>query len=230
MRAAATYLLCLMLPGASDASETDAARDALSGAVAVCSDLSSSEADVTAALTKAGWHQNSDETRGFVPPFTIFFHMAYSDESVDSLEQGLESAAFMAGSVLHNSALPSDQPTYVYEAMTLGVYALSKEKPGCSLSGPIWVKDALIADTRFNWVSPDAEQLYQYKDLEEKTVLTSYDADVTAGLSHVNMAKARKAYASANTMLSDRSAQFWEQYSPFVGDVAATIAPSRSSP
>ncbi len=148
--------------------ETSIEQGPIEFAVLACSDLSSNKDLILSELAQKGWLQiNGAELvpeRLVVAIASYFFAARHSETNADQLFAALQEAYFSATSILGNSALPPDQPSFTYGEVSLGVLGLSLEPPSqpyCIMSGPRELNGVVgnFVELEFAW----PEHTYQYE-------------------------------------------------------------------
>lgn len=117
--------------------------DALTTAFELCVSQLTNIDVVRDTLLQHGWEQNENAA------FTTLFNAKIAfDFHADDLDYTFNNAVFMAGSVLGNSGLGSDQISVMFEDYQLAILGIKEISPYCVMTGPI---DLITAFSDGGW-------------------------------------------------------------------------------
>lgn len=161
---------------------------ALKTAIELCLTRLNDEERVEAHLIDAGWNKNLSSEVVFDTMTSLNFAFKYTSESAEALEYAFQNSRFMAASILGNSALPANQPSYSLEDINLSPIGLSSDMPYCILSGPLQLDSALNAigisennavgnDPRFSLIEETSRTLYTVRLDDSDVIVSIVDTD-----------------------------------------------------
>lgn len=120
--------------GVSAQPEQDAAREA----IARCAALPDESFPYSDTLKNEGWTRVTDTG---VLPNMLFSSNFVATADPAAPKASVDSATFLAMSVLGGSNLGPNQPVYQFGDLLLAPLGLATKKPWCLLTGPAWLTD-----------------------------------------------------------------------------------------
>jgi hypothetical protein len=125
--------LCIVFSSNIALAGTQPSDQNLSEVFDLCLDLPSDQNRVVNELGKMGWANASDNKIAFEAIYSVMFLRSFRE---NDLEYTFKNAAFMASSILGNSALKGIQPGFRYGKIRLTVIGIKNGNPQCLFSGP----------------------------------------------------------------------------------------------
>ena len=131
--------LCSAMPIA----HADDGVSALEDALDLCLQLPSDQGAITTRLEDGGWKKTPEDDDGATAFHILYSTIFTSRHRPDDMDYTYRNSAFMAASILGNSALQPGQPTFTHGELKLGVFGVREGTGYCALTGPKWAASVI---------------------------------------------------------------------------------------
>lgn len=136
-----TFVISLLFfPQALQANEK---QPVLNGTIDFCLKLPSDHTTLDKELKSIGWNRRLGEDGDRLAAYVLYSSIFTIKHRSEDLDYTYMNSAFMAVSILGNSALRPNQPAYTNGEMRLGVFGIREGVGYCVFTGPRWATNEI---------------------------------------------------------------------------------------